>query len=126
MAAVPFLPTGRGALILIFGGLAMLPLSLLGGRLGAVRAWSTGLERNAARLGLGPCRVMARDAARCVVLVAACPTCRDQGRGPCERERRALQLALHARAPDAQVVEVSCNAPRFKACVFEIRRGRRA
>lgn len=126
-AVLPFLPSGRGALILILGGVAMLPLSLLWSRL-ASPPWTGGVERDAPRLGLGPCRVLARTRERCVVAVAACPTCSQAGHGPCERERRALQLAIHARAPRARVVEVSCNGSRPGApkgtCIFEIHRGR--
>ena len=123
-AMLPFLPSGRGALILMFGGLAMLPLSLLGSRIAA--PWTSRVARDAARLGLGPCRVLARDRQRCLVALAACPTCIERGRGPCERERRALQLAIHNRAPQALVVEVSCNGARQGTCTFEIRRGRTA
>ncbi len=124
LAALPFLPSGRGAVILILGGLAMLPLSLLGSRL-ATRRWFTGVERDAGRLDLGPCKILRREGDRCMVVLADCRTCREKGGGPCERERRGLQLAMHARAPQAQVVEVACDARRG-ACVFEIRRGRPA
>ena len=97
LAALPFLPSGKGAIILILGGLAMLPLSLLGSRV-TLRPWFSGVERNAARLGLGPCRLLTRNSDRCLVALAACPTCKVDGHGPCDRERRALQLAMHGRA----------------------------
>lgn len=126
LAAVPFLPSGRGALILIFGGLAMMPLSLLWSRVSSWAPWAGRVTKDAARLGLGPCRVLSRDRRRCVVALAACRTCQEDGGGPCERERRALQLAIHTRAPQAFVVEVACNGARHGACTFEIRRGRAA
>lgn len=124
LAALPFLPAGRGALILILGGLAMLPISLLGSRLSSSLPWAARVEREALRLGLGPCRVVARDRGRCLVSLARCPTCLEDGGGPCERERRALELAIHSRAPRARVTEVSCTGSRRGPCTFEILRGR--
>lgn len=126
LAAVPFLPSGRGALILIFGGLAMLPLSLMLSRVASWAPWAGRVAKDAARLGLGPCRVLSRDSSRCIVALGSCRTCTEDGGGPCDRERRALQLAIHARAPQASVVELSCNGARHGACTFEIRRGRAA
>lgn len=126
LAALLFLPSGRGALILVFGGLAMLPLSLLGSRLSGVVPWTAGMERQALRLGLGPCRILVRDRTHCIVTLAACRTCREEGGGPCDRERRALQLAIHARAPQAVVTELSCKDGRVGPCTFEIQRGHRA
>lgn len=129
LAALPFLPSGRGALILILGGLAMLPVSLFGSRMAAALPWAARVEREALRLGLGPCRVVSRDRDRCLVSISRCRTCLEQGPGPCDRERRALELAIHARAPQARVTEVSCKAGQAGShgpCTFEIRRGRPA
>ena len=132
LAALPFLPRGKGALILILGGLVVLPFSLLWSRISSKNPrfveWVAGIEDGAARLGLGPCTIVAADMARCVVSLAACPTCRQNRRhaGPCERERRGLELAAKMLAPRATVVEVACNPSGQGACTFEIQRGRSA
>lgn len=125
LAALPFLPAGRGALILIFGGLAVLPVSLLLSRASALALrWVAGLEQGVQERGLGPCRIVVADARSCVVRLAGCMTCRTrpgQG-GPCESEARGLRLAASRRAPGAKVVEIACN-PRL-GCTFVIHRGR--
>lgn len=127
LAVLPFLPSGKGALILILGGLAVLPASLLWSRVSSgTQRWIAGLEQSAIRLGLGPCRVVSANVKSCVVLLTACPTCRGQGRHahPCSREQRALLQAVAPRAPGARVVEVSCNPRGRGACTFVVHRGR--
>ncbi len=124
LAGLPFLPAGRGALILIFGGLAVLPVSLLLSRASALALrWVAGLAQEAAERGLGPCRIVVADARSCVVRLSECKTCRRPGQGgPCRREASGLRLAASRRAPGAKVVEIACN-PRL-GCTFVIHRGR--
>lgn len=126
LAALPFLPNGRGALILILGGLAVLPVSLLWSTMTSATQWVGGIEPTAARLGLGPCRVVSADVHSCVVRLNACPTCREAGQRPgsCERERGVLQAAVQTRAPNAKVIEVACNPSGRGVCTFVIQRGR--
>ncbi|MEA3137757.1 MAG: hypothetical protein QOJ26_1071 [Thermoplasmata archaeon] len=131
LAALPFLPRGKGSLILILGGLAILPAALLLSRASSgTQRWVAGLEQTAVGLGLGPCRVLAADLHKCVVLLTACPTCTGSGRGrgshggPCVREQQALQLAIGPRAPGSRVVEIACNKAGRGACSFVIHRGR--
>lgn len=126
LAALPFLPAGRGALILIFGGLAVLPVSLLLSRASALaHRWVAGLEQGVEEGGLGPCRIVVADARSCVVRLTSCMTCRERpgaGGGRCDREARGLRLAASRRAPRAKVVEIACS-PRL-GCTFVIHRGR--
>ena len=127
LAALPFLPHGKGALILILGGLLLLPASLLWlMAMSGPQRWIAGVELGAVRLGMGPCRIVSANARSCVVVVKACPTCRENRRhkGPCVRERLGLQIAVGARAPAAKVVEISCNRLGRGACTFMIHRGR--
>ena len=127
LAALPFLPSGKGALILILGGLAVLPASLLWSRASSgAHRWIVGLEQGAAGLGLGPCRVVSANVHSCIVRLSACPTCKGQGphAWPCLREQRGLQAAAQARAPGARVVEVSCNPSGRGSCTFVVHRGR--
>lgn len=127
VAALPFLPAGKGALILILGGLAFLPASLLWSRTSAgTQRWIAGIEQGAAGLGLGPCRVVSATVHRCIVVLSACPSCRTQGphASPCSREQRHLLAAVQPRAPAARVVEVSCNPSGRGACAFVVYRGR--
>lgn len=127
LAALPFLPHGKGALILILGGLAVLPASLLWSRASAgTQRWVAGLEKGAIRLGVGPCKVVSADVRSCVVLLPACPSCRGLARkgAPCVREQRVLEAAVAPRAPGASVVEVSCNTGGRGACTFVVHRGR--
>lgn len=127
VAALPFLPAGKGALILILGGLALLPASLLWSRTSSgTQRWIAGIEQGAAGLGLGPCRVVSADVNRCIVLLSACPSCRGQRShaAPCSREQRGLLAAVQARAPRARVVEVSCNPSGRGTCAFVVYRGR--
>lgn len=128
LASLPFLPNGKGALILIFGGLAVLPASLLWSTVSSRGQWATGIEPGAARLGLGRCRVSSADGASCVVLLTACAGCkgRPQRARSCDREANALLDLVLARAPNAKVVEVSCGRPHPGACTFVIQRGRSA
>ena len=126
-AVLPFLPSGKGALILILGGLAVLPASLLWSRASSgTQRWIAGLEQSAVRLGLGPCRVVSANVTSCVVLLTACPTCRTQGRHahPCSREQQGLLQAVAGRAPAARVIEVSCNPRGRGSCTFVVHRGR--
>lgn len=127
LAALPFLPAGKGALILILGGLALLPVSLLWSRTSAgAQRWIAGIEQGAAARGLGPCRIVSSDVQSCVILLSACPSCRTQGphRHPCLQEQRSLLAAVQPRAPGARVVEVSCNPSGRGACSFVVYRGR--
>lgn len=127
VAALPFLPAGKGALILILGGLALLPASLLWSRTSpGQQRWTAGIEQGAASLGLGPCRVVSASVHRCIVLLPACPSCRAQGphAWPCTREQGVLLAAVQARAPGARVVEVSCNPSGRGSCAFVVYRGR--
>ncbi len=127
-AAVPFLPAGKGATILILGGLAVLPLSLFMSRLATGTRWIGGIEKRATRLGLGPCRIVTVDDQHCIVSLAACGTCahRTAGTGPCERERSGLELTAQRRAPEASVTELRCSTAGQRGCTFEIYRGRSA
>ncbi|MHB1262001.1 MAG: hypothetical protein ACYC2H_09835 [Thermoplasmatota archaeon] len=127
LAAVPFLPQGKGALILILGGLAVLPASLLWSRASTgTQRWVTGIEQGASRLGLGPCKVVSADLRSCIVLLTACPSCRGHTRkgAPCTREQHALEAAVASRAPGASAVEVSCNTGGRGSCTFVVHRGR--
>jgi hypothetical protein len=127
LAALPFLPHGQGALILILGGLAVLPFSLLLSRASSgTQRWVAGLEQGAVRLGLGPCRVLSANVHSCIVSLTACPTCCATGRhaSPCSREARALQAVVGPRAPGARVFEVSCNRSGRGSCTFVVHRGR--
>ena len=127
LAALPFLPSGKGALILILGGLAVLPASLLWSRASSgTQRWVAGLEQAGLRLGLGPCRVVSASVSSCVVLLSACPTCQGRGHdpGPCSREQLRLLEAVAQRAPGARVVEVSCNPRGRGSCTFVVHRGR--
>jgi hypothetical protein len=128
LGALPFLPAGKGSLILILGGLAVLPISLMWSRMASGTQWCSGLEHAALRLGLGPAHTRSADERRCFVVLTACPTCQTMGMGSgrCERERRSLQLAIVADAPEATVVEVACNPSGHGDCTFEVRRGRSA
>ncbi|MFA5945098.1 MAG: hypothetical protein WC876_11610 [Candidatus Thermoplasmatota archaeon] len=127
LAAVPFLPHGKGALILILGGLAVLPASLLWSRASSgTQRWVAGIVPGAIRLGLGPCRVVSADVHSCVVVLSSCPSCRSRAKpvGNCAREQQGLQTTVAPRAPDARVVELSCNPSGRGACTFVIHRGR--
>lgn len=124
---LPFLPSGKGALILILGGLAVLPASLLWSRASSgTQRWIAGIEQGAFRLGLGPCRVVSASVSSCVILLTSCPSCRGQGRhaAPCSREQQRLLQAVTPRAPGARVIEVSCNPRGRGACTFVVHRGR--
>ena len=138
LAGIPFLPAGKGALILILGGLAVLPFSLLWSRARAPPApvlvgprdaqWATGLQDVMTKAGVGPCRVLAVDAQRCIVSLASCGTChraRLIQRRPhgCEAERRALQKGARPLVPAAVVREIACDPLGQGACTFEVRRG---
>lgn len=125
LAALPFLPPGKGALILILGGLAVLPVSLLLSRTASgTQRWIAGIEQGSHGLGLGPCRIVSADVHRCVVLITACRSCRSGAHSGCQDERQILERAVKPRAPDARVVEVACNPSGQGACTFVIHRGR--
>lgn len=153
LAAPPFLPPGRGGLILIMGGLAMLAVALFSlsvsprsypGFVHTPRAvfatamsassrtsasqpavqWPQYVQNAAVSEGLGQPLVLAVQGTRCTLLIEHCRSCRRRKRH-CTRERRALQRAARRLSRHAEVREVSCNIDRRHACAFELRmRGR--
>lgn len=124
LVAAPFLPRGKGALILILGGLALLPAALLLSRSNSgVKRWTIGIEQRAVQHGLGPCQILQANLQTCLVAVRSCRSCGGVGgQGPCKREEQALLLAVRPRAPAARVREVACN-PRRGSCTFLVFRG---
>jgi hypothetical protein len=125
LAAAPFLPHGKGALILIFGGLAALPFALAWSRVTpGVQRWTVGIEQRAIQQGLGPCQIDDANLHNCVVTLTACPCRARVGRATgCLRELEVLRLAVRPRAPRARVVEVSHDRARRGVCTFLIFRG---
>lgn len=124
LAAAPFLPRGKGALILMLGGLALLPAALLLSRSkSGTQRWTIGIEQRALQQGLGACQILQSDLRTCLVAVRSCRSCGGQGgRGPCKREEQALLAAVRPRAPGARIREVSCN-PLRGSCTFLVFRG---
>jgi hypothetical protein len=126
LAAAPFLPHGKGALILILGGLAALPLGLLWSRASTgQQRWTVGLEQRAHQQGLGPLQILEANLHTCVVTLVACPSCRAKGSHAalCSRELEGLRLAVRPRAPQARVVEVGHDLAHRGSCSFLITRG---
>lgn len=128
VAALPFLPHGKGAVILILGGLAILPAALLWSRAAAgTQRWTLGIEPGAQRAGLGACQVLTADLRSCVVVLRACPACRPgasrHAAKACTQEQAALAATVRPRAPGARVTEVVCNRSGRGSCVFVIHRG---
>ena len=149
LAALPFLPAGKGGLILILGGLSVLATALFWaifrddrrsgpGAVGRARdpdAWTDGdwvgmLQGRARQAGVGNVRLLAHGSRGCRILVEGCASCRRGRRGPgrrrCVGVRRWLEAVVRTFARRARVLEVSCNAGGRGACAFEIDLGRRA
>lgn len=147
LAALPFLPAGKGGLILILGGLSVLATALFWsmmqgdrrvgpGAVDRVRRpdswtdgdWATLLQGRAKRADLGAIRLLAHGSRGCRILVQDCASCRTGWvpRRGCVEVRRWLESVVRVFARRARVVEVSCNAGGHHACAFEIDLGRRA
>lgn len=149
LQALPFLPAGRGALILILGGLVVLPLSLLlsgpgktavvpangrprpahasparasapAGRPQGARGWvGTGLER-ALRQAVGWTELLEAAPGHYVVRLGRCGSC--AARAPaCETERSALEGAVGPYLRGARVAESACVQWGGRGCTFDIR-----
>jgi hypothetical protein len=139
LQVLPFLPPGRGALILILGGLLVLPVSLLMSRVGsrsgqavaplafipvaappAARPWAgTGIER-AIRQAVGGTQLLSAAPGHYVVQLNRCDSCIRRVPG-CGHERDAIERAVAPYLAAARVSERLCAQERRRAaCTFDI------
>lgn len=141
-----FLPRGRGALILMFGGLAMLALALAGSiatRKQRTNAAATLREApprapsvaprptrpparkeaqwvQKARTAVGGFKIVSTTGERALVALTKCPDCAIDAE--VKRCGNALRLLSSAAPEHVAVTEVACRRNRAAECRFEFRR----